>query len=65
MYLGLDANHVFLSSLWGLDKPYIRLKRCVQGPGSEWELSAGVQIHLPGGPGTHRIQKALLSWRGV
>lgn len=65
MYLGLDANRVFLSSLWGLDKPHIRLKRCAQDLGIEWELSAGFQIHLPGGPGTHWVQKALLSWRGI
>jgi len=65
MCLGLDANHVFLSSLQGLDNPHIRLKRSVQDPGKEAELSAGVQNYLPGGPGTHGVHKALLSWKGV
>lgn len=64
MYLGLDANRVFLSSLWGLDTPHIRLKHCVKDLGNKWELSAGVQIHLPVEPGTHWVQRALLAREG-
>lgn len=44
MSLGLDANRVFLSALWGLDKPHVRLKRRVQDLGNERELSRSISL---------------------